>query len=121
MLVLVYGSLREGGALNDNMAGANKLGTTWVRGRMHQASGWYPAVVIEDIPENEKVLCEAYEIDEDKLALLDAIEGHPNFYERVQVETEYGDAWIYTWHPDQINNHRVVESGDWITEWTAEA
>ena len=120
-VVLVYGSLREGGALNTNMMGANFLGTAWVPGRMVSASSFYPAVVVEGIDPNEQVLVEAYEINDNHLYLLDQIEGHPSFYHRIPVNTEeFGEAWMYVWHPHMAEGREVVESGDWINYWRKE-
>ena len=52
------------------------------------------------------------------VAMMDQIEGHPNFFrrERVQVETEGGpvEAWIY-WGPENLAARSPqIESGDWF-------
>lgn len=116
--VLVYGSLREGGALDSNMIGATRLGDTRVRGRMVSASSYYPAVIVDGVPEDETVLGEVYEITDDHLHHLDMVEGHPNFYHRIQVPTEdFGEVWMYIWESDKATGRDVVPDGDWMKYW----
>jgi gamma-glutamylcyclotransferase (GGCT)/AIG2-like uncharacterized protein YtfP len=44
---------------------------------------------------NAHIVGEVYEVDEDTLDALDALEGHPDWYCREKVETPWKKAWVY--------------------------
>lgn len=38
---------------------------------------------------------EVWEIDDEMFRRTDRLEGYPHFYDRKEVDTPYGQAWIY--------------------------
>jgi len=121
-LVAVYGSLRKTGWLHGHMEGCTFLGETKVPGRMYKVTNNYPAVVVDgiEIGDDEQVLVEVYEVDTSQLYLLDMVEGHPSYYRRINIPTEFGGTWMYVWTPDMVDPRQTrVEDGDWIKYWTS--
>lgn len=113
ILVFVYGTLLsgEGNNLRFLQNPESKLiGKCAVAGFIMHNLGAYPACV-QTVERNRKIFGEIWEVSADKLHDLDLLEGHPHFYERILIDTNYGDAWIY------INNKAVgypeIESGNW--------
>lgn len=107
--VVVYGTLKKGGALHNNMKFVNAefVEATKLKGwRMHNM-GWYPAIVHD--PENE-VSVEVYEIDKDKLNVLDKVEGYPALYKR--METDLGFVYYMDEDLDR-QTYPVIEDGIW--------
>ena len=72
--------------------------------------GNYPAV-----SEMGKIAIEGelYEIDEELLASIDRLEWYPKFYQRMIIETSFGNAWMYV-----VNESLCVEkikiNGNWL-------
>ncbi len=109
--VFVYGSLRRGGEFHGALAGTEWLGdwvtpTEWY---MWDYDG-YPALTPGG---RTAVVGEVYRITESVLARLDEIEEYPERYLRSQIETPFGQAWVYV-VPDLPTGAGVVESGDWF-------
>jgi len=93
--VFVYGTLKTGGAIR----GLDSFGTSTIVGK---ATTQYPDFDMADlgafpaVTAGEKYISgEVWEVDDDTLEHLDAIEGYPNFYNRKQVDTTQGRAWMY--------------------------
>lgn len=109
-IVLVYGTLRRGfGNYRRLLEGRGEfLGETTVKGTMYSLHA-YPAIQLKG---DHEIKCEAFKIDEQTLKRLDALEGHPSFYQRTEVGSEYGAASIYTM-AEIPRGSSVVESGDW--------
>jgi len=106
-LVAVYGSLKEGYGNHRLLLSSDKMGEDWVEGWQMYSLGGFPAIV----KGNSKVKVEIYSVDEETFSRLDRLEGYPSFYDREQVKTVQGDAWIYFHHYKP--NAPVVEDGDW--------
>lgn len=107
--VFVYGTLRKGQMLSNNLLKSNYLGEATVVGTLFNL-GWFPAYVEDGITD---VKGEVYEVDHETLERLDIIEGYPHLYKRKKVETPYGDAFIY--YQDRSPQHTdVIEGGDWM-------
>ena len=68
--------------------------------------GAYPAVSNGG---NTSIKGEIYAVEDIKP--LDWLEGYPEFYDRHQIDTHYGPAWIYTYHPDE--SLPIVINGYW--------
>lgn len=112
--VVVYGSLRKGDVLNGAFHDSKFLGQTTISGAIFDL-GWYPAYV----PEVEgTTIAEVYEVTPKVLQRLDALEGYSprggGYYDRKKIETEYGDAYVYTMQPNRVKGRVKVEGGDWI-------
>lgn len=116
--MFVYGTLKRKHPNHGALDGATFLGRAYLEGPYHMVNlGWFPGVV-QAGGDTGKVYGEVYEIDTDILYTLDMIEGHPNFYRRVKVETPWKKAWIYTLPEAYLDKHPRVEGGMW--EPTAE-
>lgn len=95
--VFVYGTLRSGGAVRglDSLCEHSELvgpGRTTSGGFSMCDLGVFPAVVPGG---NHDVVGEVWRVPDHTMALLDQIEGYPDFYRRQQVSTTHGVAWIY--------------------------
>ncbi len=129
--VFVYGSLKRGfhnHPLLANHPGTKFLGeaTTSERYRMvGYSSGTYPYLVRESInipAEATYITGELYEITEACLSDLDALEGHPDFYTRCEININGQPTYVYlAEQPDVIQDIRSwigsilcpVPSGIW--------
>ncbi len=79
---------------------------------MYKYSSFPMVVASDDI--NDTIMVEVYEVSADTLVRLDYLEGHPEFYRRVHVDTIYGDAFIYIGSRNQIrDNMEKIENGVW--------
>jgi gamma-glutamylcyclotransferase (GGCT)/AIG2-like uncharacterized protein YtfP len=55
---------------------------------------------------------EVYEVDEPTMDRLDMLEGYPSFYNRVEIPTDYGLAWMYYLDRSYATEQRI-NSGVW--------
>ena len=113
--VLVYGTLRQGEGNHGVMQRANGVlqGTLYLDNfRMWTLHGGFPGVEYTG-NEDDAVFCELYSVD--NMDVLDMLEGYDahnpdrGLYNRMEVDTELGKAWVYTY------NGRMY--GDEITDW----
>ena len=111
MKVFVYGTLREGEANAYLLKEAVKLGDGCL------SSGYilydlkaYPAAIASR--SGTSLFGEVYQINEGILRDLDQLEEYPVEYDRVEVETAYGRAWIYLYNQPVVGLP-VIEEGDW--------
>lgn len=113
-LVAVYGSLRKGKGnhrILDNDR-TEYLGTTRVSGFDMYSLGSYPFITDGD----GEITVEVYRVSDIVTAQrLDTLEGYPTFYNRKQVQTEYGLAWIYFINDFDVSRYQPVPGGDWVT------
>lgn len=71
--------------------------------------GEYPAVV----KGKSTIEGELYQVDQLTLNALDLLEGYPNLYTRIRIQTKHGSAWMYFMeHTSEVVP--VIESGDWL-------
>ena len=118
-LVAVYGSLREGFGNHRILEGSEKLGTHWVPGYEMFSLGAFPGVR----KGHTHVFTEVYAVDKPTMERLDLLEGYRgegerNFYDRVEVDTPHGKAYMYTLEGDDYKQSDLVESGNWA-HWKA--
>ena len=94
--VFVYGTLKQ----SNSVRGLNKFpGATFVDQAVTNDAtyslydlGAFPAVSIKG---QQRILGEVWEVDDNTFEVLDSIEGYPHFYNRTQVDTSAGKAWMY--------------------------
>lgn len=105
-LVFVYGTLKEGRGNHYLLKGAKKVGNGVTVKPMFMHGTSIPFVT-EHAAKGKKfpVVGEVYEVtDEHMMARLDALEGHPEFYERRQTPIVVGDrhevCWLYFYDSD---------------------
>lgn len=108
--VAVYGSLRKNMGNHGFLVNAKHLSTEEIKGFRMYSLGGFPAVLYNG--GQNTVTVEVYEVDDDTFESLDMLEGYPRFYDRDEVDTSQGSAWIYYHHtpPSDV----IVDSGDWV-------
>ena len=116
-MVFVYGTLKRGFSNNRLLSGSKFLGEARTEGKFALYESGIPFVI--EIERVSQISGEVYEVDERTLALLDRLEGHPDWYCRKIVEVTINadacdeadktiQAWIYFFPEKQ---GALVESG----------
>lgn len=112
--VFVYGTLKTGHG-NHRRLGTSPayLGPCKIKGRMYSL-GPFPAIALKDVSDDEVVHGEVYAVSDSTLADLDRLEGHPSFYKREEIATDYGTAWVYAMdHYTRLKDMAVIKTGVW--------
>lgn len=108
-LVAVYGSLKAGFGNHRVLGDSELVGPQRLSGWDMYSMGSFPAIV----PGEGDISVEIYKVGSDSIAgNLDMLEGYPSFYNRIEVETGFGLAWIY--YQDTPPTELMVVSGDWL-------
>ena len=91
--VFVYGTLKRGQRNYHLMRGAEFVGrhTTAKTYSMYEFED-YPAVCLRG---RHAIKGEVYHVSHRQFRLLDELEWYPQFYQRIEIPTAYGDAWMY--------------------------
>lgn len=113
-VVFVYGTLRQG-ECNHGLLGhrvpLRLVRTLWAWELVDL--GTYPALLPGG---TTAVLGEVYEVDDDTLAELDALEGHQDYYQRQLIALDDGTAaHAYVMRREQVSDPTRIASGDWLT------
>lgn len=95
--VFVYGTLKTGNdvrGLNSMGINATPYGIAYTEYPDYNMLdlGAFPGVTLNG---NFKIKGEVWEVDDEGLEMLDAIEGYPDFYQRTPTPTTQGKAWMY--------------------------
>lgn len=111
-LVFVYGSLKKNHYNHKNFLGDSKyLGDASTTPKYTMWSlGGFPAVCVSG---KTAIIGEVYEVELDVLRRLDLLEGVPHFYQRLNVDTPYGEAYIYAMIRQDARAREPIESGFW--------
>lgn len=112
--VAVYGSLRKGHGNHGILEGSKLLGKQRLPNLEMFSLGGFPGIRKGE----SSILTEVYEVNGSTLEQLDTLEGFrhgssDSFYDREDVDTDFGDALIYTLQGDRYQGLPIVESGDW--------
>jgi gamma-glutamylaminecyclotransferase len=101
-LVGVYGTLKKGNGNHDLMqyACAEFVANAKTLRPMRLCITGLPFLIKGEHEEGHLVQMELYFVGEDGLKILDALEGHPHFYEREKLEVVTADGeqmtpWVY--------------------------
>jgi gamma-glutamylcyclotransferase (GGCT)/AIG2-like uncharacterized protein YtfP len=110
MKVFVYGTLKRGFRNHFYLSEAEYLG----RYRTCESYGFYdfgdyPAATLDG---DQAIGGEVFQILPEHLSALDILEGYPDFYQRIEIETEYGVAWMYI-VKEQLCFGKSKLSDDW--------
>lgn len=116
--IFVYGTLKEGFGnhtwyLKNK---ATKLGehTTEAKHTMVSLGGFPGVLYGKGIT---AIKGEVYEVDEATSKAIDGLEGYPTFYDKVIINTPYGDATMYVLSKAYLSRGfmqmPIIETGDW--------
>ncbi len=112
-LVAVYGTLKQGFHNNRLLSSSTYLGTERSVPEFLMISlGGFPGL----ISGTERITIEVFRLDSAQSGLsLDYLEGYPSFYNRRQILTTHGLAWVYYLDKDdgRYSNKDTVEGGVW--------
>lgn len=112
-LVAVYGTLRKNNGNHRLLRESRYCGTETLNlSATLYTLGPFPALVFNDDNESP-ITVEIYEVNKPTLNSLDRLEGYPSFYNRKQIETSVGPAWIY-YQTEEYHEDQVIASGDWM-------
>jgi len=111
--IAVYGTLRRGfGNYQYYLSDQTYLGQEIVNLPMRMVSlHAFPGLVESD--ENTDVVIEVFEVDEEAARSVDGLEGYPGFYNRKEIDTSFGKAWVYFLRREEYENSASVPNGDW--------
>ena len=111
-LLAVYGTLKRGKSNHRVIErGCVYHGTTWVTGWTMYDLGAYPAIVPDT--EDGAISVELFGVPD--LVATDRLEGYPGYYNRKQINTPQGKAWIYYMDPGKydLTDIQIVARGVW--------
>lgn len=108
--LFVYGTLLRGEVNHCLLGDASCLGPHRTEPRFTLLLlGAYPGLISGG---RTAVHGEVYALDDAGLLRLDRLEDYPRLYDRGQIPTPYGRAWVYLYR-GRIRDRSVISSGDW--------
>lgn len=98
-LMFLYGSLKVGKELHffDERDDVTYIGEFVSENKFHMIDlGSYPALIMPP-PGKPRfaIMGELWLVSDEVFEILDHIEGYPHFYDRQQINTPHGPAWVY--------------------------
>jgi gamma-glutamylcyclotransferase (GGCT)/AIG2-like uncharacterized protein YtfP len=114
--VAVYGTLKQNQSNHSFLTGQAFLGCCELSTITLYDLGPFPAAKLSESP---SVGVEIYQVSDETMARLDALEGYDpispdeGLYNRVQLETPLGPAWVYIYNHD-VTGWREIRSGEWL-------
>ncbi len=114
--VAVYGTLKQGQCNHFVLEGQSFIGHSELSTITLYDLGPYPAAKPEL---SDGVVVEVYEVDDRTLSRLDQLEGFnakspgTGLYNRLQLDTPLGKAWVYIYNHD-VNGCVAIHSGNWF-------
>jgi len=117
--VFVYGSLLSEMGNHSLLGNSEKLGDSKSPTGFKMVDlGYFPGVIKSEDGVGV-VVGEVYEVDDDTMRRLDRLEGYNSinpqngFYNRIEIDTDFGKAFMYTVNHGFIRGDKFVENGDW--------
>ena len=108
--VFVYGTLKRGERNFHHLRDARFVGEHLTRPRYTMYSfDSYPAVCQNG---RQAIEGEIFRVSARRLLALDRLEGHPEYYRRIRIETEYGQAWMYVMQRERCLGRKQI-GGSW--------
>ena len=121
--VFVYGSLLSGLGNHGLLSESKLVGITKTPKSFNMLDlGSFPGVIEER--EGKAIIGEVYEVDDMTFNRLDQLEGYNKnnptrgLYDRMIIETEFGEAYMYTYNNHYGGGDNIVEDGDWRKYYT---
>ena len=92
--IFVYGTLKSDHFRHSSyLDGAQSIGPATIEGfTLYSVNGRFPAAIRT---EGKQVKGEVYDVDDATVRRLDYLESNGDMYNREQVQTEHGLAWVY--------------------------
>ena len=115
IVVAVYGTLKRGQSNHHFLGDQQCLGRCLMKDITLYDLGPYPAAKLGP---SEGVEVEVYAVNETVFGKLDWLEDYDaeaparGLYDRVRVETPFGEAWVYIYNED-VAGCRVIRAGGW--------
>ena len=113
-LILVYGSLLSGERNHGYLQHAQLVGKGITQPYFDLLDlGPYPAMVLDG---RTAIHGEIYAVDDDTLARLDRLEGHPHYFVRAHITLQGPDeleVWVYVMRREILTAKPRIASGDW--------
>lgn len=113
--VAVYGTLRRGKGNHHLLKGQTFVGRCTLAAITLYDLGDFPGAKRQA---SEGVVVEVYDVDAGTMAMLDLLEDyHPEapkegLYERAQLHTPFGRAWVYLYNPP-VEGYKAIRLGAW--------
>lgn len=113
--VAVYGTLKQGGNNHHYLNGAEYLGSAQLDGFSLYDLGPWPAARQEP----GVIQVEVYTVDRETFATLDQLEEYradapaQGLYDRCEVSTPFGQAWLYLYN-EPVSAELKLASGNWF-------
>lgn len=71
--------------------------------------GTYPVVCLHG---RHSISGEVYQVNDLQFHKLDELERYPDYYQRIEIPTPYGDAWMYIMERELCREKHLI-SGHW--------
>ena len=108
--VFVYGTLKRGQRNCHYLRDAEYVGRFVTRpGYSMYCFDSYPAVCLGG---RHAVYGEVFHVSDAQFERLDELELYPDYYQRIEIATRYGDAWMYVVTRERCRGRPLV-TGDW--------
>lgn len=113
--VFVYGTLLRGEGNHRLLMGAQFVAQARTQSEFtfHDLGGC-PGMIRGTDCEHQTVLGELYDVDEEILAALDRLEGHPRFYRRTEILIDRAPVQTYLLPRDRFGHLPRIPSGSWL-------
>lgn len=110
-LLAAYGTLKTGFGNHRLINHCESLGEceSAKEFTMYSINDWFPGVV----KGKDSINLEIFKIEDKETAnRLDRLEGYPNLYDKMTVDTPFGEATMYIYNRS-VKGLEVVKSGNW--------
>lgn len=68
----------------------------------------YPAVCLDGA---HAIVGEVYQVSNQQFQMLDDLEWYPHFYQRIEISTRYGEAWMYIVTAEKCRGKSLIQGG----------
>ena len=110
--LFVYGTLKKGFSRNTVLKDSSFIGQVKTKPLFTMIDLVYFPGVLEI--GNTSIYGELYRVSDETLQYCDAIEGHPDFYKRIEIKLPNGiTAWCYVLDHAKYEDPLVISSGKW--------